>query len=1154
VPPTPTPPDPPDLLEQLAGWLGDGVSTLIRELADPDAAATLLGELEWQGNLPTPPAAPDGQTLAEIALAFGALADALLAADNSIDATTAAELVADAIELILAWRMRQDHPAIWASLRAFEVLLDDRPQLANLGELFSHPKQYFAALPTGIAPSFTGQFGGPPYVQEYAGYSLILGVIGGLLAYFARPIPNLGPRDWLDPHGHDVNAFGLDVLYGWAPASLDELDPTSPHNPQPHLLELLPRMLTIRADLQSASTSAVPAGVHDVFDLTLALVPKEHFARADAAAGAEWGLYARLSGLVELDFPLGDKWQLSVKPSEPAAIEALLVDDSRGGFVRGASTTGYGATVAVERPADASGAWVLGPKDGSHIEIQHARASLTIEDDDQRGLLFDVGVHSDHFIVDIELGTDSFVRAVLPPSLRFDTKLGLGVELGKNGRGFYLDGGVTLVVDLPVDLPPLRVSVGTTSLVEVVVQGLHLRIGLTEADQGGDGRAGASFAVALTLDAAVQIADGHITATVAGVGYQYALKEVPAGTSPDGKPTVGRWQPTRGVVPPTGVGLVVKAGPVTGGGFIAHDPVLHEYSGALQFHASIAGYDFDLTALGLLDTEIPGHEGDWALLVILTMQGTYPLAGGFQLTGLGGVFGHNHTIDSDAIAAGLRTKALDAILFPPNPVVQAPHIFAVWRQTLPVADGSTVVGLMFQFSWGSKDLSEFQVALLVDIATPVQTVLLVSLKLHAPSTSAPVFRVRADGIARLPNFLFQAELIDSKLGSFPVTGGLVAVARESPDKAYLISVGGFNPHFTPPANVPAVDRLRIDISSGSNPRVRLELYAALTSQTVQLGARLQLHAAAGPLAIDGWLAFDGLVRSDWTFSLEVGAGLSLSFDNSPLFEIALDILVEGPGNWYVHGYASLSLLFITYSLPIEYGLPQTDPPTSQVVEPISLVRDALSQPVAWSAPPPGTSSVVLFKAPAAGVIAAHPLAAVSCTQPVVPLGLQITHVGNQALAAPATVDVTGLTLGGATAPDVSQVTDDFAPGQFLELTDDEKLSRPSFEPMRSGVAAGGTALDAGNATVVATTYKTVVVDGATRTTRPKNPLDLAHANAVLRPLPPPTARPAPVRLDVRSDTLRTFTGATSAVTASIAGQHAGAQPLLDLVGVAGAQS
>ena len=686
----------------------------------------------------------------------------------------------------------------------------------------------------------------------------------------------------------------------------------------------------------------------------------------------------------------------------------------------------------------------------------------------------------------------------------------------------------------------------------MVVQGLHLRVSVSGADPGGDGKSGASFAIAFTADAAVRIAGGVLTASVAGVGVQYSLTQVPA--SSNGTPQAGHWQPKTEAVPPKGAGLVVKSGPVNGGGFIGYDSATGEYTGALQLKAQIKdGPCFDLTALGMLDTRIPGDEDAWSLLILLAAALDVRTGSGFTITGVGGIFGHNHTIDTDAIAAGLRTKVLDSILFPPDPVTQAPHIFGVWRQIMPIAEGRTVIGLMAQLTWGER-VSTIDLAILADVDSDFdslsQIVLLFSLQLHAPTKEKAIARARFDAVGRLrfdpTDLLIQGELTDGKLGKFPCSGGVVVAARGGKNPAYILSAGGFNPHFTPPAAIPAADRIRLDISASSNPRIRFEGYFALTSQTIQLGARVQLHAAAGPLAVDGWLGFDAL--GDWAnspqLSLEIAAGLSLSFDGSPLMEVNIDILAEGWDRWHFHGYVSLSLLFVTFSLPIEYHDP--DPPTvapPPTADPLKLVRDALSAADAWSAPPPTASAVVALRPRSGTAIAAHPLGVVSCRQGVVPLGLQVTHVGNQVLTAPATVDVSGLSLAGAAATDVAPVTEQFAAGQFLDLSDSERLSRPSFEPMRAGLAAGGTTIDAGNATVVATTYKTVVVDGATRTPRPKQPLSIAHADAVLRPPPPPPPRPAPVRLDVAADTLRWVSGDGLAPdTASLAAQRAGTAP------------
>ena len=119
-----------------------------------------------------------------------------------------------------------------------------------------------------------------------------------------------------------------------------------------------------------------------------------------------------------------------------------------------------------------------------------------------------------------------------------------------------------------------------------------------------------------------------------------------------------------------------------------------EYTGALQLQVGLAAIGRRHHRARAARHQDPGHPDDWALLLILaaTFQQGIQLGLGITLSGLGGVLGINHAIDSDVIAAGLRTKALDAILFPPDPVAQAPHIFAIWSQTMPVSVGHTVVG------------------------------------------------------------------------------------------------------------------------------------------------------------------------------------------------------------------------------------------------------------------------------------------------------------------------------------------------------------------------------------------------------------------------------------------------------------------------------
>jgi hypothetical protein len=83
-------------------------------------------------------------------------------------------------------------------------------------------------------------------------------------------------------------------------------------------------------------------------------------------------------------------------------------------------------------------------------------------------------------------------------------------------------------------------------------------------------------------------------------------------------------------------------------------------------------------------------------------------------------------------------------------------------------------------------------------------------------------------------------------------------------------------------------------------------------------------------------------------------------------------------------------------------------------------------------------------------IIVHPFGTLVFSQKVVPLGVQITKFSNKKPQGASRFELSKLRSD--TTPLASEpVKEQFAPGQFFELSDAEKLSRKSFEPMPSGV-------------------------------------------------------------------------------------------------------
>src|SRR6185436_6832202 len=105
----------------------------------------------------------------------------------------------------------------------------------------------------------------------------------------------------------------------------------------------------------------------------------------------------------------------------------------------------------------------------------------------------------------------------------------------------------------------------------------------------------------------------------------------------------------------------------------------------------------------------------------------------------------------------------------------------------------------------------------------------------------------------------------------------------------------------------------------------------------------------------------------------------------------------------------------------------------------------------------------------------HPLGEVSVRQRVLPLETQLQRLGGQTIAGDRRFTATNAKLGASPiAPKVPQVTDFFAMADYLELSDDQKLSRPAFETLKSGQAFTSDHLDSGDGEPVKLGYKTII--------------------------------------------------------------------------------
>ncbi|MER5627894.1 DUF6603 domain-containing protein [Streptosporangium sp. NPDC002544] len=688
---------------------------------------------------------------------------------------------------------------------------------------------------------------------------------------------------------------------------------------------------------------------------------------------------------------------------------------------------------------------------------------------------------------------DGFLASVLPADgLAFDFDLGIGWS---NRRGVFFAGAAGLAAELPLHVDLLGV---------LTVEVLHL--GLRADADHIETRVGVTTTLRL----------GPVSATVQEIGFQGRA------TFPEGGGNLGPLDVVPRFLPPRGVGLTIKAAAVTGGGFVRNEPEKGRYQGILEL---AIGDVVAVTAIGLIST---GDDG-FSLLVILTAE--FPpiqLGFGFTLSGLGGILGLNRTMNVDTLRDGARTGVLDSILFPRDPVARAAQVIADVESVFPTAPGRFTIGLMARLSWGSPQIVECDLGLVLELPLPLKIALLGRLGVVLPDPDAAIVVLRLDVVGILDlgrgELSVDATLRDSRVAVFDVYGDMALRIGWGATPAFAISVGGFNPRFTPPPGFPALRRLTIALASGDNPRVRLETYLATTSNTLQVGARLDAHAElkAGVLGLfsaDVYLGFDALITlSPFQFIVDFGGGIVIKRGGDPFIGAELVLTLYGPQPLRATGYAEVHF-FGRHRIPIDVSIGAEPEQTAIFAEdPVDDLVTAITDPDSWSALPPGGEAVVVLRETIGTALLAPPGGSLSVRQRVVPLGVTIQRYGGAPLPGGPRAYTLTYTVGGQPVSPGEPVRDSWAPGDLFTLTDDEKLSWPAFDSLISGSsgigtppARSGTPVQAGQEE-----YETWVID---------------EDDPKPRPIDPGVAPPEPVHAPARGPAV-TLAGPSFAVAST----------------------
>ncbi|MGN6257345.1 MAG: DUF6603 domain-containing protein [Solirubrobacterales bacterium] len=556
-------------------------------------------------------------------------------------------------------------------------------------------------------------------------------------------------------------------------------------------------------------------------------------------------------------------------------------------------------------------------------------------------------------------------------------------------------------------------------------------------------------AFSLELSADLKAALGPLEAVVHRLGAEADL------SFPAGGGNIGPAQLDFLFKPPNGVGLSVDAGPIKGGGFLALDFAKGEYFGALEL--TFEGL-FSLKAVGIVNTKMPDGKPGFALLILVTAEFTpIQLGFGFTLIGVGGLLGLNRSLDTEALRQGVRTGSIQSVLFPPDVVGNITKIVSDLKSFFPITEGHFIVAPMGKLGWGTPTLISLELGVIIDIPSPQLSIIGV-LRCILPDEEAPILRLQvafAGGIDFDKGLIwFDASLFDSGLLTFTLSGDMALRIGWGDESIFVISVGGFHPAFHEvPSDLTQMKRLTIALLSGNNPRLVALSYFAVTSNTVQSGARVELYAAACGFNIYGYLGYDLLIQFDpFHFIADIGAGLALRQGDDVIAGIDVSCELSGPTPWHAKGHASLEILFFSIDIGFDetWGEPAPSLPPLTVDVKAELVK-AVEKDTSWRTELPSNASqtVTLREIePPSGTLLAHPFAILSVSQKVVPLGMEIDRFGNAKPSGEKKFEITA----GGNPPD--EMREEFAIANFVTLSDDQKLARKSFEQMKSGLRFG----------------------------------------------------------------------------------------------------
>ena len=174
--------------------------------------------------------------------------------------------------------------------------------------------------------------------------------------------------------------------------------------------------------------------------------------------------------------------------------------------------------------------------------------------------------------------------------------------------------------------------------------------------------------------------------------------------------------------------------------------------------------------------------------------------------------------------------------------------------------------------------------------------------------------------------------------------------------------------------------------------------------------------------------------------------------------IKLAFELQGPTPWVANGTATFKILFFSIDVKFSHTWGERREDTLPDITVLPKVIEALEQSRNWIGELPANrfllTTIKTINLPE-DIVLMHNIGTLTVRQTVIPVGLNLDKFGNYTPADINKIDFTEISINNESV-EYDLVKDAFAPAEFIEMSDADKLSSPSYKDEHSGLKAKAT--------------------------------------------------------------------------------------------------